>query len=104
MQLSFMSLCFGLVMWLHPGFATAASVSRMADSLQKSIEKQDQQISTNNLMLLQIQLDGWRSDQCVAESMANRALVSALAGRIRERMYEYRKLSGGMDYAPLPCP
>lgn len=104
MQFAFMSLCFGLVMWLHPGFATASSVSQMASKLEHSLEKQNTQIAVNSLTLLQIQLDGWTSDQCIAESMNNRGLANAIAARIREKQPAYRKLSGGEAYDPLPCP
>lgn len=100
---------FGQVPFLHPGFARAdgAEISALIhnqEHLADKIDGQQIQIALAQKTGLEILLDGWRTQQCLALSMGNTQLANVLAGRIRDKQPEWRALNDGRDYAPLPCP
>lgn len=95
---------FGQVPAVHPGFARADDVEDRQEHLSDKIDLQGVQIVSAQSTSLEILLDGWRTQQCIAEAMGNRALVNVLAARIRERQAQWRLLNDGRDYVPLPCP
>lgn len=98
------ALFVGLLTPHIPGLAMAGELRELKGSIETQRTQLQAQIANNSLTGLESQLDGWRRDQCVAESMGNRGLVVAIAARIREKQRTYRQLSGGVEYQPLPCP